>query len=121
MMRWASLLLMSFMSLFAFMANAQDFDSDSYKAFIEETMSASNVPGLAVIILENDRTLYENTFGISDDENSPVTLDTPFQLGSVSKTFAALVMVQLAAENQVDLDAPVITYLPNFRLRNTDS
>lgn len=99
---------------------AQDFDKSDYEAFIEETMSASNIPGLAAIIFNENGTVYEKAFGIAGPDERAVTLDTPFQLGSVSKTFAALVIVQLSAEGKIDLDVPVMTYLPDFRARGSE-
>ncbi|NNC37922.1 MAG: beta-lactamase family protein [Hyphomonadaceae bacterium] len=96
-------------------AFAQDFDETRYEQFIAETMDASSVPGLAVILFDGDGVFYEKSFGIADKDKTPVSLDTPFQLGSVSKSFAALLLVQLAAENQLDLDAPVSDFLPDFR------
>lgn len=128
MLKWLNIVvivIIGVINFFAFIAEAQEFDSSNFndakfETFIEDTMEASNIPGLAVIIFEGDVTLYENAIGIANAQKTPVTLDTPFQLGSVSKTFAALLMVQLAAEGTVNLDAPVITYLPNFRLRNSE-
>jgi len=65
-------------------AMGQVFDSQNYETFIEETMDASNIPGLAVIIFEDDGIVYERAFGIAGPDKRPVTLDTPFQLGSCS-------------------------------------
>lgn len=118
MIRWVSRLLIIVMVGLAASAHSQDFEPLSFETFVDETMSASNVPGLAVIIFDNDGTLYEKSFGIAGPDKTAVTLDTPFQLGSVSKSFAALVMVQLAAEGRLDLDAPIIDYLPDFRTRD---
>lgn len=120
MIRWIASCLIILMSGLAFNAAAQGFDPTEFEAFVEETMAGSNVPGLAVIVFDENGSVYENTFGIAGPDNRAVTLDTPFQLGSVSKSFAALVMVQLASEGQLDLDTPVITYLPDFRTRGTD-
>ena len=43
-----------------------------------------------------------------------MTPQTPFILASASKSFTALAIMQLAEEGKVDLDAPVVTYLPSF-------
>lgn len=121
MIRWIILWIIILIIGSAHSSQAQDFDASNYDVFIEETMVASNIPGLAVIIFDDDGMVYEKAFGIAGPDKRAVTLDTPFQLGSVSKSFAAVVMIQLAAEGQSDLDAPVITYLPEFRTLGSDS
>jgi len=115
MFRWVRIWLILILAGFTGSVAAQDIEAQDLEAFIDETMSASRTPGLAVIIFDRNGVVYENGFGIADSDKRPVTLDTPFQLGSVSKSFAALLMVQLAAEGRIDLDAPVTKYLPDFR------
>ncbi|MEU6430063.1 serine hydrolase domain-containing protein [Microbispora sp. NPDC046973] len=56
---------------------------------------------------------WTGTYGVADiTTQQPVPLDGRFRLGSVTKTFIATVMLQLAAEHRVDLDKPVQHYLP---------
>lgn len=101
-------------------ARAQAIDAVEFEAFIEDTLAASNVPGAAVVVWDGEDIVFEKAFGRADADGTAVTLDTPFQLGSISKSFAALVLVQLAAEGSIDLDAPVVTYLPEFQTRNEE-
>lgn len=49
---------------------------------------------------------------------APVTPQTPFQLGSVSKSFTALIVLQLADEGLLSLDDPISKHLPSFRTRD---
>ncbi|MFB6815417.1 serine hydrolase domain-containing protein [Streptomyces sp. NPDC056347] len=57
---------------------------------------------------------WAGTYGTADIMNgAPVPVDGRFRLGSVTKTFIATVMLQLAAEGRVDLDQPVQRYLPD--------
>ncbi|MFI9064191.1 serine hydrolase domain-containing protein [Streptomyces sp. NPDC053429] len=56
---------------------------------------------------------WGGTYGVADTvTGQPVPLDGRFRLGSVTKTFIATVVLQLAAEDHIDLDAPVQQYLP---------
>src|SRR6202040_3388466 len=48
--------------------------------------------------------------------HAPVTAATLFNIGSISKSFTALGIAQLVDQHQVDLDAPVIRYIPDLRL-----
>ncbi|MDN3060285.1 MULTISPECIES: serine hydrolase [unclassified Streptomyces] len=57
---------------------------------------------------------WTGTYGAADvTTGAPVPVDGRFRLGSVTKTFIATVMLQLAAEHRVDLDQPVQHYLPD--------
>ncbi|MEU7501803.1 serine hydrolase domain-containing protein [Streptomyces griseofuscus] len=57
---------------------------------------------------------WTGTYGVADTATQqPVPFDGRFRLGSVTKTFIATVMLQLAAEHHVDLDQPVQYYLPD--------
>ena len=105
-------------AVIALPAKSQDFDTVSLDAFIHETMAASNVPGLSIAVFDNTGIIYEKAYGIADTDQTPVTPQTPFQLGSVSKSFAALMILQLADEGKVDLDAPVTRYVPYFKTRD---
>ena len=81
-------------------------------------MAADRTPGLALSITDRDRTLHVATYGLAEiASGTPVTESTRFEIGSIGKCFAADVLLALAAEGQVDLDAPVSTYLPWFQLR----
>ncbi|MEZ0395962.1 MAG: serine hydrolase domain-containing protein [Anaerolineales bacterium] len=86
---------------------------DSYAAAQAE---AANIPGLAIGIVHNGEVVHTAGFGVADSSGAPVTAQTPFVIGSVSKGFTALAILQLAEQGRVDLDAPVQTYLPWFTL-----
>src|SRR5262245_24374146 len=84
--------------------------------FVKDEMAAQRIPGLALGIVENDRITYLRGFGKADDAGRPVTPKTPFIIGSLSKSFTALAIMQLVEEGKVELDAPVQRYLPWFRV-----
>lgn len=85
-------------------------------AYIKETMERLPIPGLAVGIVKGDQVLYLQGYGTANVDGDPVTPQTPFMLASVTKTFTALAVQQLAQAGKLDLDAPVLTYLPEFRV-----
>ena len=84
--------------------------------FVQDEMAAQRIPGLALGIVDNDKITYLRGFGKADDSGRPVTPSTPFIIGSLSKSFTALSIMQLVEEGKVDLDAPVQRYLPWFRV-----
>jgi CubicO group peptidase (beta-lactamase class C family) len=73
--------------------------------------------GLAVAIVRNGRLEKFIGQGLADVENrTPITVDTVFRIGSITKTFTAVAVMQLWEQGLVDLDAPVDEYLRTFRL-----
>ena len=80
--------------------------------FVQKEMAAQRIPGLALGIVKDDRIAYLRGFGKADESGRAVTSATPFILGSVSKSFTALAIMQLVEAGKVELDAPVQRYLP---------
>jgi CubicO group peptidase (beta-lactamase class C family) len=89
--------------------------------FVHGEMAAQRIPGLALGIVEGDRTAYVRGFGTADDSGREVTPQTPFIIGSVSKSFTALAVMQLVEANTIELAAPVQRYLPWFRVADEEA
>jgi CubicO group peptidase (beta-lactamase class C family) len=86
-------------------------------ATIEQQMAAQQVPGLAVAIYQNGVQLFAQGFGVADvTENRAVTPATLFRIGSITKPLTTIGLMQLVEAGQVELDAPVVTYLPEFKV-----
>ncbi len=98
-------------------AEEKTFQIDPAKidAYVEAAMDRLHIPGAALGIVKGDRTVYLKGYGISGPDQAPVTPQTPFVLGSTSKSFTALAVMQLAEAGKIELDAPVQRYLPYFR------
>jgi CubicO group peptidase (beta-lactamase class C family) len=80
-------------------------------------MSKYKVPGAALGLIKDGQVVLEKGYGFRDLEaHAPVTTGTLFNIGSISKSFMALSIAQLVDQHKVDLDTPVIKYLPEFRL-----
>ncbi|MBT3342163.1 MAG: serine hydrolase [Gemmatimonadetes bacterium] len=72
-------------------------------------------PGAAVLIAHEGKLLHEGGYGLADVEHAiPNTPRTRFRLASVSKQFTALAVMQLVEAGRIDLDVPLITYLPDY-------
>jgi CubicO group peptidase (beta-lactamase class C family) len=89
--------------------------------FVRTEMAAQRIPGLALGIVKGDRIAYMRGFGKADESGRAVTPQTPFILGSVSKSFTALAIMQLVEAGKVELDAPVQRYLPWFRVADAEA
>ncbi|WP_086663575.1 serine hydrolase domain-containing protein [Lentzea kentuckyensis] len=86
---------------------------------IEQVMSAHAIPGVSAGVLADDGTEHLQTLGVRDvGGRAPVGPDTPFRAASVSKIVTASVLMRLSEAGDLDLDLPVRTYLPTFRVRD---
>ena len=72
-------------------------------------------PGIAVAIQRGTQVIYSKGFGYADLEHRvPVTADTVFPIGSITKTMTGLAIAQLLAAGKIDLDAPAGKYVPGL-------
>ncbi len=84
--------------------------------YVQAQLDASRIPGLALGIVQGEQIVHLKGFGTANDAGSAVTPQTPFILGSLSKSFTALAVMQLVEAGKIELDAPVVQYLPWFRV-----
>ena len=104
-----------------------DLDSRSsqptYDAAIQEGQTAAQelinqgASAVAIALVDDKRIIWSQGFGLADrDTGQMPTNTTMFGVGSVSKMFAAIAVMQLVDRGVVDLDTPLVTYLPAFRM-----
>lgn len=113
-----SLFFSSFSSVFA--VNDSQIDTEVIDNYVKQAMKDYDIPGMAVGIVKDNEILYVKGYGVADDEGRAVTPQTPFSIGSVSKSFTGLAIMQLVEEGKIDLDSPVQVYVPWFTLQDTD-
>lgn len=102
----------------AFAANAKVTDvKTKIEAFIKSNMKKSDIPGMSVVIVEGNETVFKKGFGYSDTAaDKPVTPDTLFELGSTSKAFTALAILQLENEGLLSVNDSVAQHIPWFTM-----
>src|SRR5512146_82937 len=92
-------------------------DQAQLLALLVETVRRWEIPGLAVGAVLGDEVIFAEALGVQNTETRvPVTLESIFCVASVSKCFVATAIMQLVDRGQLDLDAPVVEYLPYFRM-----
>jgi CubicO group peptidase (beta-lactamase class C family) len=97
-------------------AAAFDRVCDAVRASMEETQT----PGVAVGLLHEGEE-HVVGFGVTSTENPlGVTPDTLFQIGSITKTLTGTAAMRLVERGELDLDAPVRSYLPGLKLSDED-
>jgi len=91
---------------------------DAIVALTEAKMQEFKVPGVAIGILDQG-VITTRGLGITNVNNAqPVTPQTVFPIASISKTFAATMVMRLVEQGKIDLKAPVRKYLPDFKVRD---
>lgn len=88
------------------------FDELDHK--ITAAMTTYGIPGAAVAVWAGGQEYVKGYGATSVDRPVPVDGDTVFRIGSTTKTFTGTVIMRLADDGKVDLDAPVRRYLPDF-------
>jgi CubicO group peptidase (beta-lactamase class C family) len=84
-------------------------------AAVQAEMQKEKVVGMAIGIIEKGQLAYLKGYGVADREkNIPVTIETMFRWASCTKPMAAVAALQLAEKGQLDLDADVRKYVPEF-------
>lgn len=107
MARWLIVLLLT-------LPLAAQFDAvfQKLQAFAESERKQKNIPLIAIALVDGDRTIWQH---VSGEGNA----DTVYRVGSVSKLFTGIAVMQLVEKGKLDLDQPVTRYLPDFQPKNS--
>ncbi len=89
---------------------------DWIEHIVPRYMQEGRMPGLSVAVVREGETLYAQGFGARDPKkNLPATPDTLYGIGSITKSFVAIAVMQLAEQGKLSLDDPVKEHTP-FKL-----
>src|SRR5262245_1278839 len=90
------------------------------EAFIREQVREKELPALSIAWVDDQRIVWAQGFGFADGLNGRVaaTADTVYCVGSVSKLFTDLAIMELVERGTIDLDDPVRRHLEDFRPGN---
>jgi CubicO group peptidase (beta-lactamase class C family) len=86
-------------------------DTAALGGFVERQMRRSRLPAVALAVVRPGQEVYAAAFSLDGRRLTP---DTPFLLGSVTKTLTALAIAQLADAGKLRFDDPVAAHLPGF-------
>jgi D-alanyl-D-alanine carboxypeptidase len=87
--------------------------------FATARMREANTPGMALAITSRERLLHVATFGFSNlQAKRSLAADTLFEIGSISKSFTSIALLQLRDEGRFDPHAPITRYLPWFKIQS---
>ena len=93
--------------------------ASALEPFIQRAMAEKQLPALSLALVDDRQIVWARGFGFADpDAKVPATAGTIYRAGSVSKLFTDIGIMQLVERGELDLDAPVTRYLPDFRPKN---
>lgn len=115
-MLYAGLLALLFLARTAGAQNHPALDK-----YLRKVYRRHIIPGFAVTVVEHGKIAYSKGFGVENlGSGKPFTPETVCGIGSLTKSMTALAVLQLAEQQKISLDAPVIHYLSWFRTANKE-
>jgi D-alanyl-D-alanine carboxypeptidase len=89
-----------------------------FNAYLEKLVNSGTPPGLSLVIVKNDSIVYNRGFGWADvPRKQPATPNTVYHWWSVTKIVTAMAILQLQEKGKLQLDDPVLKYLPFFKVK----
>lgn len=90
---------------------------ETYRKLIRDSMSRNRLTGASAVLVQAGGVVWSEGFGYADRENNlAMASDTLVPIGSVTKTFTALALMQLQADGLLAIDRPVTDYVPRLRI-----
>ena len=88
---------------------------DNFISNIFKKLQIDTMPGASVLVAQNGDIIYQKGFGYADIEKKiPVTPDTKFKIGSISKQFTAVAILKLQEEGKIKIKDKLSKYIPDF-------
>ena len=97
-----------------------NLDISTIDEFMTNEIERLNIPGASLAIVKGDQVEYLQGYGVSNPDGTEMTSGTPIVLGSTSKSFTALAIMQLVEQGKIHLDDPVHSYIPWFQLADQE-
>ena len=111
-------------AIFIQLATLQVAIGQSKTAKLDELMNLYTEYGQfngSVLVAEKGKVIYKKGFGMANMEwDIPNQSDTKHRLGSITKQFTSMLILQLAEQGKLKLDVPITTYLPDYNKSNGD-
>ncbi|MCA9217481.1 MAG: beta-lactamase family protein, partial [Planctomycetales bacterium] len=115
----AALLSVSSSELFAQQSPDYAPAIEKLQAAVRYEVEQKNVPAFSIAIVDGKTQVWASGFGFQDaDKKVPATAETVYRVGSISKLFTDIAVMQLVEKGKLDLDEPIQTYIPYFKPEN---
>ncbi|KOP81125.1 penicillin-binding protein [Lysinibacillus sp. FJAT-14745] len=101
-------------------AAEQDIKSTIDK-YVENFLEEQRIPGASIAIVHKNAIFYSKSWGVTGESEEKVTAETPFVVGSISKSLTGLAIMRLVDAGIIQLDDPVQKYMPWFTLKDKEA
>ncbi|MEW6237651.1 MAG: serine hydrolase domain-containing protein [Candidatus Omnitrophota bacterium] len=100
----------------AFVRESDAVTPEAVDGIVKPIMERANIPGLSIAISPADGKIIERSYGFANLEHQiPVTTDSVFEVGSLTKTFTALAILLLQEDGKLRIEDKLSKYYPEFR------
>lgn len=90
---------------------------EQLEQFINEELERGLIPGLSIALVDDQEIVWAQGFGLADREDwVAADAQTIYRVGSISKLFTDMGVMQLVEAGSIDLDADITTYYPDFSI-----
>ncbi|SDC94051.1 CubicO group peptidase, beta-lactamase class C family [Terribacillus halophilus] len=89
--------------------------------YLERYLEQEKIPGASISIVSKGETVYTYNWGVTGEDEQRVTSQTPFTIGSISKSFTGLAIAKLIDEGQLSLDHHISDFLPSLHLHGAEN
>lgn len=117
-----SLICIVFVLLILFLPVSQTSAEQDIKrtidSYVETFLKEHRIPGASIAIVHENDIFFSKAWGVTGETEKKVTTETPFTIGSISKSFTGLAIMRLIEEGTFRIDDPVQKYLPWFSLHD---
>ena len=96
---------------------AEPLDTGDIDEFVTDYIERNGLPGASVVVVKDGELVYEAGYG-HDSEGEPITEKSLMRLASVSKSITAFSVLQLVDDGKIQLDDPVLNYLPELTIND---
>lgn len=105
-------ILFSLFSVFLLISCISAQQADKVDDFIKSEMQKQNIPGVALAVIKDGKVIKNKGYGLANVEtNTPITSETVFKIGSISKPIIAMGIMLLVEEGKISLDDKVSKFL----------
>ncbi len=98
-------------------ATKSEYDNQTIEMYMGNALKEYNIPGASMAVFKDNKVIYRGNWGYKSD-GTPITSDSPFIIGSLSKPITALATMILVEEGKIKLDEPIETYIPWFKYQS---
>ncbi|WP_153796624.1 serine hydrolase domain-containing protein [Foetidibacter luteolus] len=97
----------------------QDKSFAEIQTFLQSLIDTAGIPGIAIAITKDTDIVYTKAFGVKNtDTKKKLEPYNTFHIASISKTFTATAVMQLYETGKIDINKPLVTYLPYFKMKD---